>query len=227
MIQGDEGLALLPDRPSTWLELGHASTARPLIVVVPERRLLTIQGAGSRSAADFRLATEVLLVVRATIRDALPRDRRAERRPVLEVCWSVPPGLEVDEVLESMAEPVRGWRQMIEVPSAATDVDVDEAIDQARRSGGREVPLVHELHLTEGPAVQLLHISSLSELASIRTLYQFVATSALRPAGDLHELVLADPDVVGSERGRSILRVPVAYRQPPAEPGTSRERGDT
>jgi hypothetical protein len=33
--------------------------------------------------------------------------------------------------------------------------------------------------------------------------------SGLRPAGDLHELVVADPAIVGRIRGRSIYRVPV------------------
>jgi hypothetical protein len=200
----------LPDRVSSWLELGHASTARALIVVVPERRLLTIQGAGSRSASDFHLAKEVLLGVRELIRAALAPDRRAERRPVLEVCWSVPQGLGVDGVVETLERPIRGWRQMVEVPGAASEADIEDAIDQARRLGGRTVPLVHALHLTEGAATQLLHLSGEDELLSVRKLYQFVADAGLRPAGDLHELVVADPLTVGLERGRSILRVPVA-----------------
>ena len=62
---------------------------------------------------------------------------------------------------------------------------------------------------TEGPSAQILHLSSDPEGVAIRKLFQFVADSALRPRGDLHELVLAEPEIVGRTRGRSIFRLPV------------------
>jgi hypothetical protein len=59
MLDGHAGA----NKPSSPFEVRHASTHRPLLVVVPERRLLAIHGAGPRSAADFRLATTVLRTV--------------------------------------------------------------------------------------------------------------------------------------------------------------------
>lgn len=195
----------LPEHPSTPLELSHASTARPLVVVVPERRFLAIHGTGPRDAADFRVATSVLRTVVDLLRAPQPRDRRR----VLEVCWALDPALTVDEVVEALDKPARRWRQMIELPSSVSDVEAIATIDLARRLGGREVPLVRQVRLTEGPAVQLLHVWTHPEAASVRRLYEAVTDAGLLPSGDLHEIVVADPLAVGAARGRSILRIPV------------------
>ena len=198
-------------KPSSPFELRHASTHRPLLIIVPERRLLAIHGAGPRGAADFRLATAILRTVGEAVRVMLLRDRGAEPvRSVLEVTWSIEPGLTIDKIVEVLSSPTPRWRQMIELPYAATEAMAVDAIDQARRLGGRDVPLVRLIHLTEGPAVQILHLGRDEEVSSIRKLYAFVAESGFRADGDLHELVVADPTTVGPARARSILRVPIA-----------------
>jgi len=48
-------------------------------------------------------------------------------------------------------------------------------------------------------------------LSSIRKLYAFVAKSGFCASGDLHELLVADRNVVGQARARSIVRLPIAY----------------
>jgi hypothetical protein len=199
-------------RPSSPFELRHASTHRPLLVIVPERRLLAINGAGPREAADFRLATTVLRTVGATVqRIALGRRHALSPRSVLEVTWPIEPALTVDEIVEVLSSPTPRWCQMNELPNIATEAMAMEAIDESRRMGGRDLPLVRVTHLTEGPAVQILHLGEVDELSSIRKLYAFVAESEFCASGDLHELVVADRDIVGQERARSILRVPIAY----------------
>jgi hypothetical protein len=200
------------DKSSSPFELRHASTHRPLLVIVPERRLLAIHGAGRREAADFRLATAVLRTVAEIVRAMVLRARRAEPlRSVLEVTWSVQPGLTVDEIIEVLSGPRPLWRQMIELPHSASESMAVEAIDEARRRGAREVPLVRLIHLTEGPAVQILHLGRDESLSSIRKLYAFVAEWGFRTSGDLHELVVADQNVVGQARARSILRAPITH----------------
>jgi len=199
-------------KSSSPFELRHASTHRPLLVGVPERRLLAINGAGPRSAEDFRLATTLLRTVGEIVRKMLLRARRAEPvRSVLEVTWAVEPGLTVDEIMEVLSSPTPRWRQMIELPYAASETMAVDAIDEARRRGDRDLPLIRLIHLTEGPAVQILHLGVDEEVSSIRKLYAFLAESGFRAGGDLHELVVADPTAVGRERARSILRVPIAY----------------
>jgi hypothetical protein len=198
-------------RPSSPFELRHASTHRPLLVIVPERRFLAINGAGPREAADFHMATNVLRTVGDIVRDMALRNRNAGRvRSVLEITWPLEPALTVDEIFEVLSSPTARWRQMIELPPTATDETAEDAIDGARRLGGRDAPLVRLIHRTEGPAVQILHLGMDDDLSSIRKLYAFVAESGFRASGDLHELVVADRNVVGRVRARSILRVPVA-----------------
>lgn len=193
-------------------ELRHASTHRLLFVVVPERRLLAINGAGPRGAADFRLATTLLRTVGAIVRGKLLRVGRGEPvRALLEVTWRVEPGLTPDEVIEALSNPTPRWRQMIELPQAATESMVVEAIAEARRQGGRDLALVRSFHFTEGPAAQILHLGIDDELSSIRKLFVFIGESGFIAGGDLHELVVADPTAVGRARARSILRVPIAY----------------
>jgi hypothetical protein len=199
-------------KPSSPFELRHASTHRPLLVVVPERRLLAIHGAGPRRAADFRLATTLLRTVGEVIRAMVLRDRRAEPvRSVLEGTWPIQPGLTVDEIVVVLSSQTPRWRQMLELPHNATDAVAVEAIEEARRKGGRDTPLVRPIHLIEGPAMQILRLGTDDEVSSIRKLYASVAESGFRASGALHELVIADPNAVGQARARSILRVPVAY----------------
>jgi hypothetical protein len=199
-------------RSSSPFELRHASTHRPVLVVVPERRILAINGAGPREASDFRLATTLLRTVGETMRAMMRRARGTDPlRSVLEVTWPLPPRLTVDEILEVLSSPTPRWCQMIELPDIALESTALEAIDEARRKGHREVPLVRLTHLTEGPAVQILHLGRDGAVSSIRKLYAFVAASGFTASGDLHELVVADGNIVGSARARSILRVPIAY----------------
>lgn len=201
-----------PEVPSSPLELRHASTDRPLIVVVPERRLLVIDGVGHSHAADFRLATTVLRTVDGLLRLRLRRERVVDGpKSALEVGWQIESGWSTAEIVEAFTNGApRHWRQMVELPRAATAATAAGAIDEARRQGGRDVPLVRLIHFTEGRAAQVLQLGGgPGESRAVRQLYRFVAESGLRPRGDLHQLVLADPDVVPRERARSIFRVPI------------------
>ncbi len=199
-----------PSAPSAWFELRHASTGRPIFVVVPERRMLAIHGAGPRNAEDFRLAATVLRTVADLARNSLPRIQRSEpRRQVVEITWPIDGRLTIDEILESLHDDRQPWRQMIELSGRVTDAAAMTAIDTARRLGGRAIPLVRLLRITEGSAAQILHTGTGSFPDCARTLLRLVIEAGLRPAGDLHEIVIADAADVGRERSRSILRVPV------------------
>jgi hypothetical protein len=63
------------------------------------------------------------------------RDRRAEPvRSVLEV-----PGRSSVEIVDVLSSQTPRWRQMLELPHNATDAVAVEAIEEARRKGGRDV----------------------------------------------------------------------------------------
>ena len=74
---------------STFLELRHASTARAIFVVVPERRFLAVDGIGEPGAADFQFATTALHSVADTVLQRLRRSgiATATRAGVAECLW--------------------------------------------------------------------------------------------------------------------------------------------
>ncbi|HEY4228502.1 MAG TPA: hypothetical protein VGM49_09190 [Candidatus Limnocylindrales bacterium] len=197
--------------PSGFLELRHAATDHPIFVVVPERRLLVIEGAGLPEAADFRMATEVLRGVDATVRSRLRHDRFADGpKPVLEIAWQTT-GMSLADIVKSFAEPrPLSWRQMLELPRTATSDAANDAIERVRRAAGRDVPLVRAIRYSEGRAAQLLHLGTVSTLApTVARLFEFVAVAGFLPRGGLHQLAYADPDLVPAGRARSILRMPI------------------
>lgn len=197
--------------PSTPLELRHAATDHAVIVVVPERRLLAIDGVGDPRGNDFRLATTILRAVSERLRSRVPRDRTNDApTSALEVAWWIHPEVPPDEMAASFADRSSWhWQQMIEIPHFATDADATAAIDEAGTGG----PLVRFIHFIEGRAAQILHVGgSGDEADSLRKLFQVVAEAGLRPRGHLHQIVLADPDVVPANRARSIFRLPIEPR---------------
>lgn len=198
------------DRPSSWIELRHASTGRALFVVAPERRLLAIHGAGPRGADDFRLATTVLRTVAEIVRTSLTGSRRGvPPRQLVEITWPIDSDRTVDEIVEAIDDPRQRWRQMIELPQRATEAAAVRAIDEARRLGGRDIPLVQSILFAEGRAAQILRAGDELASSSTRKLLGLVLEAGFRPRGDLHEFVLADPATVGRDRARSIVRVPI------------------
>lgn len=195
---------------SSPMELRHASTERPVFVLVPERSLLAIDGVGRRGADDFRRATTVLRAAADVLRASMPHDPlRLEAHQIIEISWPIDGTLTVAKVLEALDDPRQHWRQMIELPGRASEEGALRAIGEAGRIAGRDVPLVRAIRLEEGPAVQILEIGDQGRTETIRKLLQLVREAGFRPYGDLHELVLADTDAVGHDRARSILRVPV------------------
>jgi hypothetical protein len=199
------------ESPSDRLDLRHASTDHATIVVVPERRLLAIGGVGSFAGADFKLASDVLRVIATDIRRRLRREQSASS-PVadLESAWWTN-AVEPADMSTAWAERSDWhWQQMIEIPSVVTDATVDAAIDEARRNAGRDTPLVRLVRMTEGRAAQMLHVGSRpTESDTLGKLYEAVVGAGLRPRGQVHQIVLADPDIVPTGRAASIFRLPI------------------
>lgn len=202
----------MPDRPSEPIDLRHAATDRALVVVVPSRRLLAIDGVGSPQADDYELATRTLRTVGEAIHGRLVR-RHANVAGIgpIECAWWTHPEVPPDDVPTAfMDRSVWHWQQMLEVPSGATQDEIAASIDETRRAAAREQPLVRVIEIEEGRAAQILHVGSpKTESASIRKLYDAVAEAGLRPSGHLHQIMIADPRHVPLERARWILRLPV------------------
>jgi hypothetical protein len=200
------------EAPSDSLDLRHAATDRATMVVVPERRLLAMDGVGGPTGTDFRLASDVLRTVAAALRRQLLQVRSIESRiGLLEAAWWIHPELPPDEMADAFVDRSPWhWQQMIEIPTRATDEDADAAITETRQQAAREVPLVRLISIVEGRAAQILHLGdATSEPEALRKLHDAVAAAGLRPRGHVHQIFLVDPERVPRERARSIFRLPV------------------
>ena len=193
------------------LELRHARTDRATMVVVPRRRLFAIDGVGSPNAGDFRFATETLRNVAEALRTNLLRGRGIETpKAPLETAWWTHPEVPDETMAEQWANrSTWHWQQMIEIPDKATDAEAEAAIDNTRRSAGRDTALIRIIELVEGRAAQILHHGNTDETEPVRRLYAAIRDAGLRPRGHLHQIHLADPHRVPAERRRSILRLPI------------------
>ena len=192
----------------------HASTAHAIFVVVPERRFLAVDGLGEPGADDFRVATAALRIVADIVLRRLRQtgNATATRIGVVECLWWPPMPLSPSDLPLAFADrSAWHWRQLIELPVLATEAGALAAIDEARRSAGRDVALVRRLDLTEGSAAQVLHVGPTSaEPIAVRKLFDGIAEANLRPDGRLHTLMLTDPAASPDGIGRSIMRQPVA-----------------
>lgn len=203
---------MLSEKPSELFERRHAATDHATIVVVPERRMLAIDGVGNPGIGPYRLATETLRTAAELLRLRLARaNGGGAKGAIIECAWWVHPEPGRDEMAAAFADrSAWHWQQMIEIPDRATDEDAAEAIDQTRHRAGREAPLVRLISVVEGRSAQILHTGGPStEAAAVTRLYEAVEAAGLRPHGHLHELHLVEPGKVPESRARTILRLPV------------------
>jgi hypothetical protein len=204
----DQAISQAPSRP---IELRHASTDRPNVVVVPERRFLAIEGVGHPGASGFRVATAALREAHQTIRVALRRDHFLDGpRSILEIVLLTDAAWPLEELLRVLAErdAVR-WRQMLELPPAATPDLIARGVEAATMR--HESPPPRPMTTIEGRAAQLLQIGPSTDLSStVARLHGFITDAGWRPQGSIHQLIYADAEAVPSSRARSIVRMPIA-----------------
>ena len=198
--------------PSDWLDLRHAATDRPIIVVVGERRLLAIDGVGAPTGSDYRLASETLRAGLRMLHRPLAGPRPASPRPtVLETAWWTHPELPTMDLPDAFEDrSTWHWQQMVEMPKEVTDAEIDAAIRSTQQAAGRSQPLMRPITLIEGRAAQMLHLGGASAAPrTLRTLFTLLAADGLRPRGHIHELRIAEEGTVPTDRVRSILRIPI------------------
>ena len=196
---------------SSTFELRHASSDHAVFVTVPRRRFLSITGLGAPAGVDFALAGAALDLASALVARRLRRRGLAvaTRLPAHECLWAPCEPLMPDDVPTAFADRSQWtWRQLMELPSPAADVDVEAAIDEGRRRAGRDVALIRPIVFAEGPVAQWLHIGAAEdEASSVASLYEAISDADLYPDGWLHTVLLSG--AVASRR-HSIIRQPVS-----------------
>jgi hypothetical protein len=198
---------------SDRFDLRHAATAQVSAVIVPERRLFVIDGIGPPHASDYGLAGLSLRAAAVAVGAALGQaGLPPPGREAAESLWW--PGRDVSDgdLVDSFGDRRHWhWEQLVAVPAAATDDQVSAAIDVARRAAGRDRPLIRTTKLVEGRAIQLLAVGGLSaEAIAFGRLLDQAASAGLVRNGPVHLIHLTTPDLVPSQRLRSIVRIPVA-----------------
>jgi hypothetical protein len=194
---------------SSFMELRHASTDRPIHVVVPERRFFAIDGIGAPNTIDYALAGDILRRVAHAAWAASPARPLVSSTPLLETIWWQP-SLAVSAVPTAFGDRREWhWRQLIETPRALTDALARRVIDVAARAAGDPLDLVRLVAYAEGPAVQLLLVGDADgEPETVGRLFATLLAETLEPSGEVHELRLRDAGTVPAGRGRAIIRAP-------------------
>lgn len=103
------------------------------------------------------------------------------------------------------------WKLIIRQPDFITPAMLHEAVEEVvRKKRLEEARQAHLERVTEGEAVQVMHIGPYSEeLATIDRLHAFIAARGYEPAGAHHEIYLSDPKRSAPEKLKTILRQPV------------------
>jgi hypothetical protein len=196
------------------MDLRHAATDRATFIVVGPRRFFAIDGIGSPTSAEFRFALEPLRNVAERARSlVLPRLSRAQQLdlqpPIPECLWWHRDLSGPDELGRAVDDrSTWHWRQMLEVPLAAGDEDVERALADVAGAAGRSTPLVRTVSMAEGRAAQILHRGgSMTIGPTLRQLYASILAEGATPGRIVHELRLADERLVPADRAHLILRV--------------------
>lgn len=108
---------------------------------------------------------------------------------------------------------VWGWTMMISQPDWITQAMVDIAVEKtAAKRALPALPLLKLISLTEGAAVQIMHIGPYDDEGPIldKLHNEFLPANGLVPTTDHHEIYLSDPRRTAPEKLKTILRQPVA-----------------
>jgi hypothetical protein len=211
------------DRPmlslSQQIELLHASTDRPNVIDVPERRLLALDGIGDPIGPGFHEACEAL-VASADAVAAVRRRRTGGPVPLghLEAIWWKEETIWWLEAIES-PHPWH-WQLLIDCPSGVADDEAVTALERAARDNGAlpDIERVRLIRFAEGRCVQILHLGRFDAKVNLLPwLFGEIAAMGLRVSGRHHEIYVTDPRRTAPGDWRTIVRYPVE----PVTPGSS------
>lgn len=192
----------------------RATAERVRFLYVPYRHYLAVEGSGGPADPSFKDAIATLYPVGYTLHFAL-RDR-GSLAPVgaLEgLYWVDQPGPMPVELFSATGwASSMSWRLMLPVPDAATDEEVQAAIEQARERRSGPPPAIDHVVCKgwlEGESAQLLHVGPYdAERPTLERLQAAIAAVGMRPRGCHHEIYLSGPGTAAA-RLRTILRLPV------------------
>jgi hypothetical protein len=193
------------------IELLHASTDRPNVVDVPERRLLALEGIGHPIGPGFREACDAL-VASADAVAAVRRRRTGGPVPLghLEAIWWKEEATSWLEAAES-PQPWH-WELLIDCPSGVADDEAVAALEGAAAEPAvlPDIERVRLIRFAEGRCIQILHVGPFdAKVKLLPWLFGEVAAMGLRVSGRHHEIYVTDPRRTAPDDWRTIVRYPV------------------
>lgn len=185
-----------------------ATAGEPVVVDVPPRPYLMIDGTGDPNTAPaYRDAVETLYPLAYGLRAAIKRTTGdAYTVMPLEGLWWVP------DYEDFSYEDRSDWRwtSMICLPDAVAEVDAARVL--AEVTDKKQLPsrtLARIEPFGDGNAAQVLHVGPYSEEPpTIESLHRFVLGAGHALAGKHHEIYLSDPRKTDPAKLRTIIRQP-------------------
>lgn len=204
------------ERSEDLYELHHVDEGGVRFVRVPEAAFFAIDGTEGPGGEVYMGAIGTLYAVAHQLHAALEVRGVATRIGMLEgLYWLTP-----EEVLDG-EEPGRRaekdyhwrWRLLVSVPAEATEIEVEDAVRAAVDDG--PLPWIERLHVIrweEGAAAQVLHIGPyMAETPDIRHLHRAITEAGYEAYGQHHEIYLNNPQEVGEEHARTVIRRPIRW----------------
>lgn len=198
-------------RPGVALEPLVGLPKRGVIrfVEVPARRCFAVDGEGAPGGDAFQDAFGVLYPAAYTLHFAMKKAGRDAKVGTIEGLWERLDGRPFSAVPDLPDDPgAWRWTLLIEIPTGATDAEVDAAIEAARaRRPGRAAARLHCARFEAEPSVETMHVGPYGEEApTIAAMLAAVAAAGLRTAGPHHEIYLGDPRRAAPDKLRTVLR---------------------
>lgn len=199
------------DFKKTLSALYTAPTGRFVSIEVPTLAFVKIDGAGDPDTAPaYKQAIEWLYAVSYALKFAAKGFGKDYVVPPLEGLWWA------EDPADFVARRKDRWRwtMMIMAPDFIDRPLFEAAVDKARKKFGDVPPSLRFEPLSEGQALQILHIGSYDDegptLARLHD--EIMPAQNLTFAGHHHEIYLGDPRRTAPARLRTILRQPVKPR---------------
>ena len=182
----------------------------PVIVEIPERPFLMIDGQGDpNTAQEYQDALQALYAVAYTTKFTLKKAGIIDFHvPPLEGLWWSPDmtAFVIDNRKDEWL-----WTMMIMMPDAVTADHIQTAIDTVRtKKNPLSLPKIRFDTYHEGLAVQVMYYGPYSdEGPTIAALHQFARDQGYSLRGKHHEIYLGDPRRTAPERLKTVIRQPV------------------
>ena len=194
----------------------------PILITVPPMQYVAVRGRGDPNAetGEYQRALGVLYALAYTIKMSKRSDRRMDGYfdfvvPPLEGFW----WQEQDAGVDFQYKDQFRWIAMIRLPDFVTADAFAWAKEQAKAKKKLACDSAELLRVSEGLCVQMLHLGSFdAEPASIRKMEDFAQAQGFRidlgPQRRHHEIYLSDARKVAPEKWRTVLRLPIAPKEP-------------